>query len=277
MRLRNVFIYGLLAICPVTTSLDAAKLPQMSKNLSARPEGPKIRVLLEKDAKTTLIEARGKYSVIDQDTEEKLSSGSVGKRFIVHALRNGLRWGEEYPGSNRITIVPENSSTMMYVNGIQYKGAISVYHSQDNLVTVVNDIPLEDYLKSTLALNNLPSLTKEAAAACVIAARTNAFAHMKSYASSKRYWDVVGSEVGYYGYAVTAKNNALEDIIDLTRFIVLESQKGEGMLQEVAIAPEDAEQLAERGLDAKKILLATYPEGKIALTTPLKTPKSDIR
>ena len=225
------------------------------------PEGPKIRVLLARDVPSVLLEAKGEYAVHRHDTGALLSFGSVGKRFVVHAIRDGLRWGEEYPDIFAVNVFPRSSETSVFVDGIQYRGAITVYHTRDNHITVINELPIEDFLKSTLAPEFEHPLTKEAMAAVVIAARTNAYAETLN-TTNKLPWDITAEDAKYYGFGITQRSNGVDRAVDLTRHMVMETKGG---IQKVKVAQESAQELAQRGCDARKILQSVYPQSKVSV------------
>ncbi|MCH9627175.1 MAG: hypothetical protein S4CHLAM2_08100 [Chlamydiales bacterium] len=260
--MRALLVYGLLLGAP----LCAAPLHAPKAQAKPLPVGPKINVLLEKNANSALLEVKGGYRVIRQDSGSVLSAGNSGKRFMVHALQDGLRWGEEYPDVYQISVIPTHPDTLVYVNGIQYRGSVSVYHVRDNLITVVNELPIEEYLKSTLALQFETSLPKEALAALVIAARTEAYSKVLRGQSTNRPWHVAAQEVSYYGYGVMHQKNRVEESVDATRFMVMESVNRGGPAQNTQLPQAKAVELAELGLNAKKILQSAYPNQPLGLT-----------
>ena len=229
-------------------------------------EGPIIKVLLAKDTNSVLLEARGAYRVVRKDTGSFLGFGLSGKRFVCHALEEGLRWGEEYPAVYQITVLPQGTEATMSVDGIQYKGAISIYQSKEGLISVVNEVPIEDYLKSTLSLFYKTPLPKEAMAALVIAARTDAYAKI----SQNRPWDIEVKKAGYYGVGVTQRKNQVDEAIDWTRHMVVRSSKSGELVPGVQIPPGAAEELAERGADARKIFSSLVPDAKLTLPSEVR-------
>lgn len=230
------------------------------------PSGPRIRILLEKDVTSAFLEAKGSYSVLRRDSGSCLSSGSLGKRFVVHALQDGLRWGEEYPDVYQICLVPMTKESSFLVNGIQYKGAISIYHVRDNRITIVNEVAIEDYVKSSLTVRYEEPLSKEAMAAMAIATRTEAYSKVIQNTRSAKPWDIAAHEVCYYGFGVTQRNNGVEEAVDWTRYMVLESVKQKGLAQNLRLAPDRVEELAKQGFDARKILTTLCPQTKIGAT-----------
>jgi len=265
MKLKKILICGYLLLA-ASTPLSAVAVHGPAKRAQAIPSGPSIRVLLEKDVSSAFLEAKGPYRVMRRDSGSSLSTGGLGKRFVIHAIQDGLRWGEEYPDVYQICIVPLSKETSILVNGIQYKGAISIYHVRDHHITIVNEVPIEEYLKSTLTVQYENSLSKEAMAALAIAARTEAYNQALQGSSSPRPWDIAAHEVSYYGYGVTQRKNGVEESVDLTRYMVLESVKNKGPAQNIRLIPDKADALAKQGCDAQKILRTYFPQTKIGAT-----------
>lgn len=253
--MRALIIFGLLLAAPLTAA------PQ--KEL---PVGPKINVLVSKSASSAFLEVRGGYKVIRKDTGSTLSSGHLGKRFVAHALQDGLRWGEEYPDVYQISVQPTTPETLIYVDGKQYKGSVSIYHVRGNHITVVNEVPIEDYLKSTLALAYDKPLTQEAMHALTILARTEAYARALHGKSTSRPWDITAKEAHYYGYGVTQQNNGVDEAVEKTRYMVMEANRAPA--QNISLLREKAEELAKTGFDAKRILQTSFPNHKLGITIP---------
>ncbi|MCH9609866.1 MAG: hypothetical protein S4CHLAM45_14080 [Chlamydiales bacterium] len=261
MRLGQLIVMGALLL----STLHGAKVHGPTEE-ALSPIGPTIRVLIAKSVSSALIEAKGGYRVIRPETGFTLSSGSVGKRYVVHAIDQGLRWGEEFPGVSTCKVIPTNRQTVFYVNGYQYKGALGLYLDQNRLVTIVNEVPIEDYLRSVLALKFEKPMSKEALSAMVIGARTEAYAKAISGRAGQVPWDVVSSKVGYFGNGVALQKNGVEEGVEHTRFMVMESKGGEP-LKEVRLIPSKIEELAKAGQDAKRILQSCFPHSHLNVTT----------
>lgn len=225
-------------------------------------EDPKIRVLLAKDARGVLLEARGGYRVMQRDGTI-LSHGDTGKRFVVHAISNGVRWGEEFPGIYCLCVLPSKNDTTFYVDGMQYKGAIYVYCTKKGLINVVNEVPIEDFVASTLSIKINSPLSTEALAALAIGARTNAYSQTFYRDTNVAFWDVTAKDCGYLGMGVTMTKNGVDEAVFSTKSIVLE-EKGGMPAQMVNLSPEEAEKLAMKGLDAKRILRSVLPHCETA-------------
>lgn len=263
---RNTLLLMGVAILSLSIGEKGVAAEKKEVKLQAKIEEPSIRVLIAKDVRGALLEARGPYKVVDRERRELLTHEEEGKRFVIHALANGLRWGEEYPDVFSVTIEPLKSSTVLYVDGLQYKGSIHVYSGKRGAVTVINEVPIEEYVKSTIAMQLGSTLSKEALAAMSIASRTVAYAHV-FHREGNQPWDISAKESGYTGMGVTMGNNGIDEAVSTTRHIVLE--EGGVPLRSVAFSPDEAEKLAARGLDAKKILRNMAPKGEIGSNIPI--------
>lgn len=257
------FVRGLLLSVGMTVSGFAAV---SALSGAGDAQGRKVRVLLERDCDSALLEVKGKYAVVRRDTGELLSLGNQGKRFVVYGQQHGLRWGEEYLDVYQIAVIPQSPKTMVYVNGIQYKGAVSVYHrGKSNHLCIVNELGLEDFLKATLPLKLEGSLSQEALAAYTIVERTRVFAALGAPKKNKCPWDLEASEVNYFGYGSATSAPLLVNAVDATRHMVLEAREGGGALP-IELSLDQAQQLAEKGLDARQILEMACMKGRIAVT-----------
>ena len=110
-----------------------------NENVS-EPMAPRnIQVLLEKNVEGALLEIKGPYYIFNPDDGSRVASGLLGKRFMIHELADGLKWGEAFPGIHQIYIKPRSEETSIFINGIQYAGAIAIY-GVDGCINIVNDI-----------------------------------------------------------------------------------------------------------------------------------------
>lgn len=265
MKSYLLFIFSCFSALLGVPQLSAAS-SGLTHRVAPVPDGPHIRVLLAEEVASAILEVRGAYKVIDSLIGTTLSKGKLGKRFVVHSIQEGLRWGEEYPDVFQISIVPTKGDTLFYVNGIQYQGAITIFHARNNHITVINELKLEDFLKATLAAQIGDCFSKEAIAAMAIVARTEAYRAHQAFKNSNRLWDLSADEVGYAGYAMSGRNHLVNEAIDWSRFMVLESVKNTGAAPHFHLRGAQAESLAGKGLDAQAILKNLYPSAKIGST-----------
>ena len=153
-----------------------------------------IRVLLKKDASEGLLEVRGGYYIHNPYDGSRISSGMFGKRFLVRCTKDGLKWGETFPGIHQIAIIPKSKDTSILLDGIQYEGIIAIY-KVGNKIHIVNELPIESFLKTTLSSQFTYPHEEEVMSAIAIAARTTAYFHVSK--NPDTFWHVGKNEAHY--------------------------------------------------------------------------------
>jgi stage II sporulation protein D len=187
--------------------------------LATEPIAPSnIQVLLEKDAAGVLLEVKGPYYIFNPHDGSRIASGILGKRFMIHELESGLKWGEEFAGIHQIYIKPRSIETTIFINGIQYGGAIAVF-GVAGTINIVNDIDIEEYIKSILSLQFPSPLEPETLAALAIAARTDAY--YQAMKSKDSFWHIIASDVDYQGAAMVVPNSPIERIVSASKGLIL--------------------------------------------------------
>jgi stage II sporulation protein D len=201
--------------------------PSSESALAANRFPEEIRVLLEKDIEEVLLEVKGPYYIFNPQDNSRITSGLLGKRFLVRATQNGIKWGEEFPGVYQLRIVPRSKDSPLLINGIQYDGGVAIY-AADNKIQVVNELPIESYVKSLLSPQFSYPLENEVMSAIAILARTDAYFLASS--GSKAYWHVDAKEVGYIGSALNRPNSPFDRVVDQTKNLLLvHSTNGQNM------------------------------------------------
>ncbi len=178
-----------------------------------------IKVLLVPQTEAVILDVKGRYNIYNPLSGERIGSRFLGKSNVIQAQKSGLKWGEEFPGVFQVALVPDDGFTTMLINGVEYKGAMYVYQIDDNTLSVVNDVPIEDFVKSILALEFENALSPEAMAAVAITARTDAYYHVKK--TKNTFWHTTLRDVNYQGYGVTMRDNGVDAAVDATKHLVL--------------------------------------------------------
>ena len=177
-----------------------------------------IRVLLLENVPSAIVEAKGGYSLYNPKNGKNISIGGLfGKRYVAQPYGDGLKWGEIFPGLYQVVIHPDPQTTFL-VNGIEYAGKLALFQVGDR-ITIVNEVDVDDYIKSTLAMQFDNSASEEVMAAIVIAARTDA-CYLVQRAPNADY-QVKAADVGYEGVGVTRRGNGVDRAVDSTRPLVM--------------------------------------------------------
>lgn len=273
-----------LALGPVSAPLEAGWFDKMAgyfrKSGPAQP--PTIKVLIVHDRPGVVLEVKGKYKIFDPHTGDHISTRFTGKRKFIQAVRDGLKWGEEFPGVYQLMIVPDESSTTTIVDGIEYRGPIFIYDI-GGTISIVNQVYIEDYLSSILTKRST-QLPEELLAAIAIAARTSAYYRIENPKS--QYFSIDGTKTGYQGFASIDPGSDTEKAIKATRYMVMSraapseehvaafpaewKQPGaavpvlnDAVVSQITLA--DAQAMAQKGEHAAQILAKAFPNVKIEL------------
>lgn len=249
-------------------------------NRQSEPPKPTIKVLVLHDQNGAALEIIGKYKIFDPHTGSLISTRFLGKSKMIQPHGDGLKWGEEFPGHHQLEFVATEPDTKFLVNGIEYKGNLVVYDIGGS-VSIVNELPIEDYLSLTLDSKLSKDLSDEALAALVIADRTNAYYLSKQ--PKRKYWSVDGSQAGYQGYYSVDPENAVQKAIKSTRNMVLSktaayegiitpfpaqwsvSKKNSPKMDVSRITVEDVAEMSDNGSHAATILEKAFPKTSIQL------------
>jgi stage II sporulation protein D len=193
----------------------------------AEPMAPRnLQILLEKDAESALLEVKGPYTLFNPHDGSKISAGLLGKRFMIHELENGLKWGEEFPGIHQIYIQPRSAETTIFINGLQYGGAVAIYGVLGK-INIVNDIDIETYVKATLTSQFPTPLEPEVMSALAILSRTDAY-YNATRANPSSYYHITAQEANYQGTALIIANSSIDRAVESTRNLILLHPEGNG-------------------------------------------------
>jgi len=244
------------------------------------PTPPTMRVLVEHDAEKVQLEVTGKYSLYDPYTDSHISSRFIGKNREIQAMSEGLKWGEAFPGLYQIKISPDEACSTIIVNGKAYSGSVYVYDI-GRTISIVNQVPVENYISHILADFQNSMLHPEVLAAIAIVARTNAY-YMTSNPKNS-YWAVDGNRVGYQGqrpvpYEIDRAVNSTRHMIMsrtgiydkvatpfLAQFDGLSPGVSTKELEVSKISLNEANAMAEKGDHAARILARAFPNSTIML------------
>lgn len=274
---RSFFSVIALSSCLLGASLQAGVVENLiSKFWTKEAQAPAtIKILVVHDKPGAVLEVKGKYKIFDPHTNTFISTRFVGKRKFIQALNSSLKWGEEFPGIHQLKIVPDDPTTTTLVDGIEYKGDLYIYDI-GGTISIVNELPLDDFLRVSLNTLYDNALPEEVAASIAIAARSNAWYQVKNPKSE--YFAVDAGKIGYRGYAAGFKRNGIDSAINETKNMILTKNNAPfannftGSAQtanpEIAeISLEQAIKLAQKGDDAAEILQKAYPGSKVSLIT----------
>ena len=142
---------------------------------------PEITIGLSQGvAEVRLSAASGALYVYDDLEKEPMMKIPQGQELSVRMMRDRFLANEKEIKGERLVIQPE-STGFVKVNGMPYRGFITLLKKQG--MTVVNNVPVEDYLYGVVPKEMPPSWSAEALRAQSIAARTFALKNRKRHSA----------------------------------------------------------------------------------------------
>lgn len=206
-----------------TASLSAFSLTELFSQ--SKPKSQTIKVLLMSQSEAARVEIQGSYNLFDPRTGHRLGTRFLGKSQTLQAIPEGLKWGEEFPGTYQIEWNPDHGETQIVVDGFQFSGNLYAYQI-DGAVSLVCEIDIEDYVTALLSTKFASHTPAEVMSALAITLRTDAYHAVLN--SPSRFWDVSADQVGYQGYSANQRSWIAEDAVNLTRQLVMLNHDGSG-------------------------------------------------
>ncbi|WP_241033071.1 SpoIID/LytB domain-containing protein [Chlamydia ibidis] len=233
---------------------------------------PKVRVLLLNESTTALIESKGAYRVYVDNA--LVYTSAQGIRCAAHALYDGIRWGQNFSKAHCLKIEPVDSGALLFVNGIQYQGALYIHKTDRNCIIVTNELTVEDYLKSVLSIKYLRELDKEALSACVILERTALYERLLAR-SSQNFWHVTAEEDHYAGYGATKQFYGVEEAVEWTSRLIVDNPDGL-IIDAEGLIKANVDRLAVEGYNARQILERFYKDADFVVIESWEEERSDL-
>ncbi len=277
----KIAILSSCLVIGIQTSIQAIEVPQVlkvSQENEILPFVPTVKLLVLHDQLTVHLEVNGRYKIIDPYTGKHLSTRFLGKDKCLQPLADGLKWGEEFPGYYQLQLIPVDETTQFFVNGVEYKGSISIYNLGQTL-SLINEIAIEEYVSSMLENYVLKNYSSEVLAALAISERTNAY-YQSQYPKTK-FWAVDGNLYNYKGnrpiseavkkavrdtkYMILSKTTPYEGVITPFQLKWKEQEAKSLTVQNSKISLADAEKLVQKEEHAAKILSQAFPEATIQI------------
>jgi len=191
-------------------------------DISQREKPVTLKILIEHQAARVILETKGRYYLYNPATGTHITTSAMGKRQFIYPEEEGLHWGDLYP-LFQLRVVPGDSQSTIFVNGRQYRGCVEIYNVNGTLY-IINEVDVENYLKSTLTYQFTDTFPQEVMDAIAIVARTQAYYYLAK--NPDAFWHADAKKVGYDGLGVTLQNIHVDRAVENTRHTVLTYKEG---------------------------------------------------
>ncbi len=185
---------------------------------------PILRVGVRVGVPSAEVESISGLQLSDAQTGRSLGSLGPGERLIVGRNGSGLSMSGDRisdPGVVYSVHFESTNDDPIAVDGVPYRGSLELFAVEEDLVTAVNILPLEDYLLGVVPLEIGPRTREEIAAveAQAVAARTYAVSHLDGH--SEMGFDLFGTvEDQVYG-GIDAERKESTDAVRATAGSIL--------------------------------------------------------
>ncbi len=222
MRIRIVAILiGVLVLLPQGTAMAVAgQAAAPAKSVPTVNSEDSIHVGLLKGQTTVNLSAAAEYVLRDAATGRGLVKFKPGETMTVSRSQNGFRINSKAISamSLRVILPKGDKADFLKVNGKEYRGTVLLKMAASG-ITVINEVPLEEYLYGVLPTEMSASWPAEALKAQAVAARTFALYSRNKHAADG--FDVCdSSHCQNYG-GVAAESALSTAAVDATRGQVL--------------------------------------------------------
>lgn len=174
-----------------------------------------------KDASKIDLEVRGKYLFHNMATDSEITPIRPGKKSDLITSGNEIYWKEEMTELPDVRLVPASLDTIISVNGTPYKGCIEI-HNRNGLLTLINEVDVEDFLKSTLAGKFTETLEPEVWQAISITERTSLYYLIQKKGNVPFHFKA--EEIDYQGTISPFQDPICDNALEATRHVVLTYQ-----------------------------------------------------
>jgi len=174
--LKHVFYYILL---PITLIIAFFVTPAQAQVLE-----PTIRVGILSNQESVFISADTNFVILNGETGQLLTHLGVGEKATIAKQGNTLTINGKVVKAKKFSVLTVQFDGKHYVeiNNKQYRGKIDLHltHGKTGL-TVVNTLPIEQYLYGVIAREMSPNWHMEALKAQTVAARTYAYYNLNKH------------------------------------------------------------------------------------------------
>jgi stage II sporulation protein D len=178
--LRMSLIGVLFCSIPMTLAAQSA----LADRANAAAASPLIRVGIWSNQPNLIVGADADFHVVDENTHEIIGNYGVKEKVTISSRSGNIWINGVKTGAQKINVISaENGQkALIEVNRQHYRGNIEIHRTVGKSgLTVVNTLPVDEYLYSVVAKEMSPDWNKEALKAQAVAARTYAMVNQNKY------------------------------------------------------------------------------------------------
>jgi stage II sporulation protein D len=184
----------------------------------AQTADPRIRVKIFPDAAVFTVVIKGDYAVKETNSDRILNYGKKFKAKVA-GYKGGILLAGHYLAASNVFIKPGNPEEPIEINGRRFKGGLQVIKRDNGLLSLINYLGLEDYVKGISVRETSHYWPMEALKAEAVVFRT--FALYRAEQFKNKEWDVTDNVFSQVYGGVEAERFRITEAVDKTRGEVL--------------------------------------------------------
>lgn len=177
-----------------------------------------IRVKIFADAQVFNVVIKGDYVVKEGKSDRILNYGKKFRAKIA-GYKGGILLAGRYLAANNLFLKPNNPNEPIEVNGRRFKGGLEVIKRSSGLLSIINYLDLEDYVKGISVRETSHYWPIEALKAEVVIFRTFALYRMEQFKNKE--WDVTDDVFSQVYGGVESERYRITEAVDQTKGEVL--------------------------------------------------------
>ena len=179
----------------------------------AADAGPNIRVGLSVGQFSAQLESAGKIVVADSSGRKTVLA--PGKHFIS-AKQGSLYADQKKLAGSRLSLTAADAKKPVLINAKKYRGSLTVrLNSNKKNLSIINTLPLEQYLYGVVAKEVMPLWPDEAIKAQAVAARSFALYHIQNPDAEE--YDLKANEMGQVYGGIGAEHANTSKMVAATK------------------------------------------------------------
>ncbi len=204
MNLRKIIFLASLAVC----------FYWAGGRCFAQSQEQRIRVKIFPDSAAVIISVKGDYTIKQVDSDRILKYGK-GLRAKVSGYKSGIIFSGHYLAARDIFVKLNNPNELIEINGRKFKGGLEIIKRDNGAVSVINYLPLEDYVKGISIRETSHYWPMAALKAEAVAFRT--FALYRAEQFKNKEWDVTDDVYSQVYGGQEAERYRITEAVDKTK------------------------------------------------------------
>jgi len=196
-------------------------------SVQAQPLIPIIRVGLLSNQDSVLISADTNFSILDGETGQLVTALVAGEKATITVLGNDITINGKVVKTEKINtlMVQFKGDHYIQVNKKQYRGTIDIHLTRGKTgMTIVNRLPLEQYLYGVIAREMSPTWHLEALKAQSVASRTYALYNLNKHQGDEYdVWATTSNQV--YGGRESEVPQVIKAVDDTAGQVIMSQGK----------------------------------------------------